>query len=49
VSVNGKSAKDVALHDLREEFKSAVGTSFKLLVRGEKGERTLTLTLADQV
>ena len=49
VSVNGKGTKDVALHDLREEFKSAVGTSFKLLVRGKKGERTLTLTLADQV
>ena len=34
---------------LRDEFKSNVGTSFKLLVRGKKGERTLTLTLADQV
>lgn len=49
LSVNGKNAKDVALPDLREEFKSAVGTKFKLVVRGKKGERTLTLTLADEI
>jgi hypothetical protein len=39
----------VALPDLREEFKSAVGTKFKLVVRGKKGERTLTLALADEI
>jgi hypothetical protein len=49
VSVNDRSAKDVALPDLREEFKSAVGTTFKLVAKGKKGERTLTLVLADQV
>jgi hypothetical protein len=49
VSVNGKSTKDVTLHDLREEFKGAVGASFKILVRSKKGERTLTLALADQI
>jgi hypothetical protein len=49
VSVNGKNSKDVALHDLREEFKGAVGTAFKLHVRDKKGERSLTLVLANQV
>jgi len=48
-SVNGKPAKDVALYDLREEFKGAVGTAFKLQVKGKTGERGVTLTLADQV
>jgi len=48
-SVNGKPAKDVALYDLREEFKGAVGTAFKLRVKGKSGERAATLTLADQV
>jgi C-terminal processing protease CtpA/Prc len=47
--VNGKNAHDVALPDLREEFKSAVGTAFKLRVKGKNGERTLTVALADQV
>jgi hypothetical protein len=49
LSVNGKNAHDVALPDLREEFKSAVGTAFKLRVKGKNGERTLTVALADQV
>jgi aspartyl protease/PDZ domain-containing protein len=48
-SVNGKAAKDVALYDLREELKGAVGTAFKLQVKGKAGERGVTLTLADQV
>jgi hypothetical protein len=48
-SVNGKPAKDVALYDLREDFKGAVGTAFKLQVKGKTGERGATLTLADQV
>ncbi|MEO6919644.1 MAG: aspartyl protease family protein [Collimonas sp.] len=51
-SVNGKPAKDTALYDLREEFKSAPGTKFVLGVKGSGGkgsERTLTLVLADQV
>jgi C-terminal processing protease CtpA/Prc len=47
--VNGKPAKDVALYDLREDFKGAVGTAFKLQVKGKTGERGATLTLADQV
>lgn len=49
VSVNGKAAKDVPLYELREELKGAVGTQFTLAVKGKKGARTLTLTLADQV
>jgi len=53
VSVNGKSAANVALYDLREEFKGAIGTRFTLQVKGgqgdAKGERTVILTLADQV
>ena len=49
VTVNGKAAKDVELYDLREAFKGAVGTKFTLGVRSGKGERTVTLILADQV
>ena len=49
VSVNGKPATDVALYELREEFKGATGTQFTLSVKGKKAERRLTLTLADQV
>ena len=49
LSVNGKNAHDVALPDMREQFKSAVGTAFKLRVKGKSGERTLTVALADQV
>jgi hypothetical protein len=49
VSVNGKPAKDVALYELREEFKSATGTQFTLTVKSNKGERRTTLTLADQI
>jgi len=53
VSVNGKNAKDVALYDLREEFKGAIGTRFTLNVKGKqgsgKGERVVTLRLADQI
>ncbi len=49
LAVNGKPSKDVALYDLREQFKGAAGTPFKLKVKGKQGERDLTLTLADQV
>ena len=49
MSVNGKPAKDVALYELREEFKSATGTQFTLTVKSNKGERRTTLTLADQI
>lgn len=49
MSVNGKSANSVALYRLREEFKGAVGTKFTLRVLAHKGQRTLVLTLADQV
>jgi hypothetical protein len=47
--LNGKNAQDVALHELREEFKSAVGTAFKLRVKGRSGERSLSVALGDQV
>ena len=49
LAVNGKAARDVALYDLREEFKGAAGTPFKLQVKGKHGARDVTLTLADQV
>jgi len=49
LAVNGKAARDLALYELREQFKGAAGTPFKLQVRGKQGERDLTLTLADQV
>jgi Aspartyl protease/PDZ domain len=53
VSVNGKSATDVALYDLREEFKGPIGTQFTLRIKakegGSKAERSVILTLADQV
>ena len=49
LSVNGKSAKDIELYDLREQFKGAVGTQFMLRIKGRLGERTVALALADQV
>jgi hypothetical protein len=49
VSVNGKPAEGVALYDLRERFKGAVGERFVLRVRSKGAERTVTLVLADQV
>jgi hypothetical protein len=49
VSVDGKPAKDIALYDLREQFKGPVGTTFKLVVKGKAGAKPITLTLADQV
>jgi predicted aspartyl protease len=49
LAVNGKPAKDVPLYDLREEFKGAAGTPFRLQVKGKQGQRDVTLTLADQV
>jgi hypothetical protein len=49
LAVNGKPSKDVALFDLREQFKGAAGTAFKLQVKGKQGPRDVTLTLADQV
>jgi hypothetical protein len=49
MSVNGKSAQNIALYDLREQFKGAVGTAFTLRVKGKEGERTVSLALADQV
>ncbi len=47
--MNGQPAKNVQLYDLREQFKGAVGTRFKLHLKGKRGERDVTLTLADQV
>jgi PDZ domain/Aspartyl protease len=51
--VNGKSAKSVALYDLREQFKGSVGTRFSLRVKGKeegaKADRAVVVTLADQV
>jgi len=49
VSVNGKGAKGVALYTLREQFKGASGSRFALRVKGQQGERAVTLTLMDQV
>jgi S1-C subfamily serine protease len=50
VSVNGKSAKNIALYDLREEFKGPIGSKFTLRVTGaDRSERTVVLELADQV
>jgi len=49
VSVNGKGAKGVALYALREEFKGPNGTKFTLRIKDPQGERTVILTLADQV
>ncbi len=53
VSVDGKTAKSVALYELREQFKGAIGTKFTLRIRAKPGdsagERTVILTLADQV
>jgi hypothetical protein len=49
LAVNGQPAKDVQLYDLREQFKGAVGTPFKLHLKGKEGERDVTVTLADQI
>jgi Aspartyl protease/PDZ domain len=49
LSVNGKSAKDIPLYDLRDQFKGAVGTRFSLRVKGKQGERTVAFALTDQV
>jgi hypothetical protein len=49
VTVDGQSAQHVALYELRERFKSAVGTRFTLGVKSAQGMRTVTLVLADQI
>jgi S1-C subfamily serine protease len=49
LSVNGKSAKDIPLYELRDQFKGAVGTRFSLRIKGKQGERMVALALADQV
>jgi C-terminal processing protease CtpA/Prc len=49
LSVNGKNAQDVALYDLRDQFKGAVGTRFTLHIKDKRRERTVALALADQV
>jgi C-terminal processing protease CtpA/Prc len=49
LSVNGKNAHDVALYELRDQFKGAVGTRFMLQIKSKQGERTAALALADQV
>ena len=49
VSVNDEPAKQVPLYALREDLKGAVGTRFKLQVKGKTGERSVALTLANQV
>jgi hypothetical protein len=49
-SINGKAASQIPLYTLREEFKGAIGTPFKLEIAGKDGKaRSLTLVLADQV
>ena len=49
LSVDGKNAQDIALYDLRDQFKGAVGTQFSLRIKGKQGERNVALSLADQV
>ena len=49
LAVNGQPARDVQLYDLREEFKGAIGTAFRLHMKGKQGERDVTVTLADQI
>jgi S1-C subfamily serine protease len=49
VSINGRPARGIALYALREHFKGPVGTRFKLRVHSDHGDRTVVLTLADQV
>jgi hypothetical protein len=49
LSVDGKPATEVQLPALREMFKGAVGTSFKLRVKTSAGDKDMTLILADQV
>ena len=48
-SINGKSARDWQLYDLREAFKATEDASFKLAVKEKSGPKLVTLTLADQV
>jgi hypothetical protein len=49
VNINGRPARSIALYALRERFKDALGTRFKLRVHSDHGDRTVALTLADQV
>ena len=49
LSINGKAAKDIPLYDLREQFKSAPGTAFELVLKHAAGTKKLSLVLADQV
>ena len=49
LTIDGKPAKAIAIYDLRENFKGAVGTTFKLEVKGKSGRKDVSLTLADQV
>ena len=49
ISVDGKDAKDVAIYDLREEFKGPGGTAFTLGIKSKSGEKKVTLDLADQI
>lgn len=48
-AVDGTPAKDIPLYTLRDSFKKAPGTAFRLSVTGKGGARTMTLRLADQV
>ena len=51
LSVNGKSAQNIELYELREEFKGAVGTRFTLHVKNAGGadKGDVVVTLADQI
>jgi hypothetical protein len=49
VSIDGRPARSIELYALRERFKGPVGTRFKLRLRGDHGDRTVVLKLAEQV
>jgi C-terminal processing protease CtpA/Prc len=49
LNINGRPARSIALYTLRERFKGPLGTRFKLRVHSDHGDRTVALTLADQV
>ncbi len=49
LSIDGKSTTEIELPALREAFKGAVGTSFKIRVKTGTGVKEFALVLADQV
>lgn len=49
LSINGRPARSIELYALRERFKGPVGTQFTLRLHSDHGDRTVVLTLEDQV